>query len=259
MEQLTFREHNGRIALVTGAGGGIGLSCAEFLAADGFTTVLVGRSENVFEATTAIARRAKTAPVAYLCDVAHEDQINAVMRQVDERFGRCDVLVNNAGIHPKKDGGKFMIEEMSTSQWNEVMAINLTAPFVFSRAVLPMMRKQGWGRIINIGSRGGRTVSPVASAHYAASKSGLIGFTRTLALETAPIGVTANYVAPGPIVSAMTAKSTPEVRAAFAKSVPLGRYGDPGEIASVVSFLASEGSSFMTGTIIDVNGGSFMP
>ncbi len=256
--ELSFAEANGRAALVTGAGGGIGLSCAEQLAAAGFATVLVGRSDNVFDAAKAIGEKAKVPVVAYLCDVAHEDQIEAAVRQMDERFGRCDVLVNNAGIHPKKDGGKFMIEQTSTAQWNEVMAINLTAPFLFSRFVLPIMRRHGWGRIINIGSRGGRTVSPVASSHYAATKAGLIGFTRILALEAAPL-ITANCVTPGPIVTAMTERSTPEVRAAFAKSVPLGRYGDPSEIASVVTFLASEGSSFMTGTVIDVNGGSFMP
>ncbi len=254
-----FEPANGRVALVTGAGGGIGLSCAEQLSAAGFTTILLGRSDNVFDAAHAIGKQAKAPVAPYLCDVAHENQIQSVMREVDQRFGRCDILVNNAGVHPKKDGGKFMIEDMSTAQWNEVMAINLTAPFLFAQAVLPMMKRQKWGRIINIGSRGGRTASPVASAHYAATKAGIIGFTRILALEGAPFGITANIVAPGPIVTGMTEKSTPELRAAFAKSVPLGRYGDPGEIASVVRFLAGEGSSFMTGTIIDVNGGSFMP
>lgn len=256
---LEYQPANGKVALVTGAGGGIGLSCAEQLAAAGFATVLVGRSASVSEAAKTIGEQARATVVPFVCDVGHEDQIERVMRQVHERFGRCDVLVNNAGIHPKKDGGKFMIEDISTAQWNEVMAVNLAAPFVFARAVLPMMKRHRWGRIINIGSRGGRTASPVASAHYAATKAGMVGFNRILALEGAPYGITANVVAPGPIETAMTVQSTPEVRAAFAKSVPLGRYGDPGEIASVVLFLSGEGSSFMTGAVIDVNGGSFMP
>ncbi|MDO8704408.1 MAG: SDR family NAD(P)-dependent oxidoreductase [Sulfuricaulis sp.] len=256
---LEFQEPSGRVALVTGAAAGIGLAIAQELAAAGFITVMAGRSPNVLEAATSLAAKAKAPVSGHICDVAHEAQITDLMQLVDERFGRCDVLVNNAGIHPKKNGGKVMVEETTTEQWNDVLAINLTAPFLFSRAVLPMMRRHGWGRIINIGSRGGRTASPAASSHYAASKAGMIGFTRILALEGAAIGVTANYVAPGPIVTGMTAMSTPEVRATLAKSVPLGRYGEPSEISSVVSFLASEGSSFMTGSIIDVNGGSFMP
>lgn len=257
--ELSYLEPNSRVALVTGAGAGIGLAIAEQLAAAGFVSIMVGRSDNVLDAAKSIGERAKAPVIGYLCDVAHEEQIDTVMRQVDQRFGRCDVLVNNAGIHPKKNGGKFLVEDTSTAQWNEVLAVNLTAPFLFSRAVLPIMRRFGWGRIINIGSRGGRTASPVASSHYAATKAGMIGFTRILALEAAAFGVTVNCVAPGPIVTGMTDKSTPEVRAAFARSVPLGRYGDPSEIATVVAFLASDGSSFMTGTVIDVNGGSFMP
>jgi len=254
-----FQPANGKVALVTGAGGGIGLSCAEQLAVAGFAVVMVGRSRNVLEAAEAIGNQAVAEVVPFLCDVAQEDQMQSVVQQVDDRFGRCDVLVNNAGIHPKNEGGKFMLEDMSTAQWNEVLSVNLTSAFVFARAALPMMKRHRWGRIINIASRGGRTASPVASAHYAASKAGMIGFNRTLALEGAPFGVTANVVAPGPVLTAMTDKSTPEVRAAFAKSVPLGRYGDPEEIASVVCFIAGEGSSFMTGAVIDVNGGSFMP
>ncbi|MEO8298181.1 MAG: SDR family NAD(P)-dependent oxidoreductase [Burkholderiales bacterium] len=256
---LTFQEPNGRVALVTGAGGGIGLAIAQQLAAAGFATVMAGRSANVLEQSAALADEAKAVVLGRLCDVAHEDQIEALMRELDERFGRCDVLVNNAGIHPKRNGGKFTIEAMTTTQWNEVLAVNLTSCFVFSRAALPLMRRHRWGRIINIGSRGGRTASPAASAHYAATKAGMIGFTRILALEGAPDHITANVVAPGPVLSGMTAQSTPEMRATLAKSVPLGRYGDPHEVASIVTFLASEGSSFTTGAVIDVNGGSFMP
>lgn len=244
-----------RVALVTGAASGIGLAIATQFVKDGLTTVMLDRSPNI----TAIAADLGTQAHAIVCDVSNEAAIHAAVAEVDARYGRCDVLVNNAGIHPKREGGKFLIEQIPMAQWQEVIAINLTSSFVFCQRVMPLMRRHRWGRIINISSRGGRTASPVASAHYAATKSGLIGFTRIAALEGAADGITANCIAPGPIESAMTAGSSPEVRAVFARSVPLGRYGDPEEIASAVSFLAGDGSSFITGAIFDINGGTYMP
>ncbi|MGE0097403.1 MAG: SDR family oxidoreductase [Hydrogenophaga sp.] len=244
-----------RVALVTGAASGIGLAIATQLAKDGFVTVMLDRSASI----TSIAADVAGQTHAIVCDVADETAIHAAVEAVDARYGRCDVLVNNAGIHPKREGGKFLIEQIPMAQWQEVMAVNLTSAFVFCQRVMPLMRRHRWGRIINISSRGGRTASPVASAHYAATKAGLIGFTRIAALEGAVDGITANCVAPGPIESAMTAGSSPEVRAAFARSVPLGRYGDPEEIASAVSYLAGDGSSFITGAIFDINGGTYMP
>ncbi|VTU27369.1 SDR family oxidoreductase [Variovorax sp. RA8] len=244
-----------RVALVTGAASGIGLAIATQLARDGFSTVMLDRSREVERIAAGIDGRTH----AIVADVADEAQVRSAMKSIEVAHGRCDILVNNAGIHPKKGGGKFPIEEISSAQWQEVLAINLTAPFLFCQLALPLMRRRKWGRIINISSRGGRTASPVASAHYAATKAGMIGFTRIAALEGAPDAITANCVAPGPILSAMTAASSPEVRAAFTRSVPLGRYGDPEEIASVVAFLASDASSFVTGAVLDVNGGTFMP
>lgn len=244
-----------RVALVTGAANGIGLAIATQFVKDGLTTVMLDRSPAVSEIATSLGGQTH----AIVCDVSDEAAIHAAVADVEARYGRCDVLVNNAGIHPKREGGKFLIEQIPMAQWQEVIAINLTSSFVFCQRVMPLMRRHRWGRIINISSRGGRTASPVASAHYAATKAGLIGFTRIAALEGAADGITANCIAPGPIESAMTAGSSPEVRAAFARSVPLGRYGDPEEIASAASFLASDGSSFITGAIFDINGGTYMP
>ena len=244
-----------RVALVTGAASGIGLATARHFAQQGLRTVLVDRSPQV----EAIARELPNGATALVADVGRAEDVRTAMAAVAERFGRCDILVNNAGIHPKKDGGKWKIEEIPLDQWHEVLAINLTSAFLFCQLALPMMRARRWGRIVNISSRGGRTVSPVASAHYAATKAGMIGFTRIAALEGAPDHITANCVAPGPIHSAMTAGSSPEIRAAFEKAVPLGRYGDPQDIAATVGFLASDAASFITGAVFDVNGGTYMP
>lgn len=244
-----------RVAVVTGAASGIGLATARYFAQQGLRTVLLDRSPEV----KAIARDLSPETTALVADVGHGEDVRAAMAEVEARFGRCDILVNNAGIHPKKDGGKWKIEEIPLAQWNEVLAINLTSAFLFCQLALPLMRAQRWGRIVNVSSRGGRTVSPVASAHYAATKAGMIGFTRIAALESAPDNITVNCVAPGPIHSAMTAGSSPEIRAAFEKAVPLGRYGDPADIAATVSFLASDAAGFITGAVFDVNGGTFMP
>ena len=244
-----------RVALVTGAASGIGLAVATDFARQGYVTLLLDRSPEV----GAIAARLGANAEGIVADVAREAQVTDAMQAIARRHGRCDILVNNAGVHPKREGGKFTIEQIELAQWQEVIAINLTSAFLFTRLALPLMRAQHWGRIVNISSRGGRTASPVASAHYSATKAGLIGFTRTLALEAAPDNITANCIAPGPVKSAMTAGSSPEVIAAFTRNIPLGRYGEPEEVASAVSYLASDAASFITGAVFDVNGGTFMP
>ena len=244
-----------RVAVVTGAASGIGLVVGTQFAKDGLITVLLDRSDKVLEIARQLGNRAE----GMVIDVAQESEISQAMQGIDKRHGRCDILVNNAGIHPKNKGRKQTIEDMTPAQWQEVMAINLAASFLFCRLALPLMRMQRWGRIINISSRGGRTASPVASTAYAATKAGLIGFTRIAALKGAPGNITANCIAPGSIKSATTAGSAPEVIEAFIRSVPLGRYGEPEDGAAAVAFLPSDASSFITGAVFDVNGGTFMP
>ncbi|UFN48504.1 SDR family oxidoreductase [Roseomonas sp. OT10] len=243
----------GRVAIVTGAASGIGEATARRFAEAGLRVVLVDRDAAVAPLAAALGGE------AHRVDLAEEAAILDFAATLRRQGREVDILVNNAGIHRKQDGRRAAIEQISTEAWNEHLAVNLTAPFLLCRELLPLMRGRGWGRIVNVASRAGRTLSPMAAAHYSASKAGLIGFTRVLANEVAPDGITANSVAPGPIATALAAAWTPEQREGFGRGIPLGRYGSAAEVAAVIAFLASEEASYVTGACYDVNGGTFLP
>lgn len=245
-----------RVAIVTGAAGAIGSESAKGLLELGYRVVLTDRSEAVADVAKSLDATGQV--TSLICDLLSEPEIRKFGATVADTFGRIDVLVNNAGIHPKNEGQKYRIEEITLQQWQNVLFVNLTAPFLLYQIALPHMKRAKWGRVINIGSRAGRTISPLAAAHYSSSKAGIIGLTRVMAHEGASFGITANCVAPGPVATAI---STPlaDVRAAAVATIPVGRYGVAEEVASAVKYLASEASSFITGAIVDVNGGSFMP
>lgn len=242
----------GRIALVTGASQGIGRTCALELARAGATVALAARNEAKLAEVAAEIAAAGGQAAAFALDVASEESIKAGAKAVLERFGKVEVLVNNAGI--TRDG---LMMAMKRADWDDVLATNLTGAFLLTQALLRPMLKNRWGRIINITSVVGRT-GQAGQVNYASSKAGLIGLTRSLAREVASRGITVNAVAPGYIETPMTAVLDEKQREAMMAQIPLGRPGTDTEIGQSVAFLASDAAAYITGHVLDVNGGMFM-
>ena len=242
----------GRVALVTGASQGIGRACALRLAAQGASVALAARNvEKLRQVESEIAGAGGHA-ASIAMDVAQEDQIKAGFKAALDRFGKVDILVNNAGITRDQ-----LVMRMKRPDWNAVLDTNLTAPYLCIQAVIGSMLKQRWGRIINITSIFGQ-MGQAGQANYAASKAGLIGLTMAVAREVASRSITVNAVAPGWIETAMTEVLSPELRESMAKVIPLGRAGTDQEVAHAVCFLASPDSGYITGHVLNVNGGMLM-
>jgi len=242
----------GRIALVTGASQGIGRACALELARAGATVALAARNEAKLADVAGEIRAAGGTAEAFALDVANGESISAGAKAILERFGKVEILVNNAGI--TRD---MLVLRMKRPDWDDVLGTNLTGAFLLTQAVLSPMLRNRWGRIINISSVVGRT-GQAGQVNYAASKAGLIGMTRSLAREVASRGITVNAVAPGYIETAMTAVLDEKQRALMMAQIPLDRPGTDTDIANAVVFLASDGASYITGHVLDVNGGMFM-
>lgn len=242
----------GRVALVTGASQGIGRACALALAAEGATVALAARNEAKLAAVRAEIVAADGRAEAFALDIANEDSIRGCAKSVLEQMGTVSILVNNAGI--TRDG---LVLRMKRADWDEVLTTNLTGAFLLTQALLSAMLKSRWGRIINLTSVVGQT-GQAGQVNYAASKAGMIGMTRSLAREVASRGITVNAVAPGYIETPMTAVLNEAQRAAMMSTIPLARPGTDAEIAHAVAFLASEGAGYVTGHVLDVNGGMYM-
>ena len=242
----------GRIALVTGASQGIGRACALELARGGATVALAARNQARLAEAVAEIEGAGGRAAAFALDVVSEESIKAGAKAILERFGKVEILVNNAGI--TRDA---LMMAMKRADWDDVLGTNLTGAFLLTQALLRPMLKNRWGRVINISSVVGRT-GQAGQVNYAASKAGLIGRTRSMAREVASRGITVNAVAPGYIETPMTAVLNDEQRTRMMAEIPLGRAGTDAEIAQCVAFLASDAAAYITGHVLDVNGGMFM-
>ncbi len=240
------------MTLVTGASQGIGRAVALELARRGAVVGVAARNQAKLTEVADEIEGAGGQAAVFAIDIASEDSIKAGAKAVLDRFGKVEVLVNNAGI--TRDG---LMLRMKRTDWDEVLNSNLTGAFLLTQALLSPMLKNRWGRIVNLSSVVGRT-GQAGQVNYAASKAGLIGMTRSMARELASRGITVNAVAPGYIETPMTAVLDEKQRIAMLAQIPLGRAGTAEEIAQAVAFLATEAAGYITGHVLDVNGGMFM-
>ena len=238
-----------KVALVTGAARGIGLATANRFLADGWRVALLDiEGELLRGAVAGLARPDDT--LALTCDVSDAKAVGLAIEQVARRFGRLDALINNAGV-----AAFAPLLETSEADWSRVLAVNLTGPFLCTKAAAPLMREHGGGAVVNITSISAVRASTLRSA-YGTSKAGLAHLTKQLAVELAALGIRVNGVAPGPVDTAMAkAVHTPEIRADYHDAIPLNRYGLEDELAEAIFFLSSDRASYITGQILAVDGG----
>jgi NAD(P)-dependent dehydrogenase (short-subunit alcohol dehydrogenase family) len=239
------------VAIVTGAARGLGRAAAERLHERGAAVAVnVRDAERADAVVAALGGRA----LAVAGDVTAPGMPAEIVRRTLERFGRVDILVNNAAL-----ARSTRFADLTADEWRAALEVNMTAPFLLTQAVLPAMKTQSYGRIINISSSAGRTVSTLGGAHYTASKAGLLGFTRAAAKELGVFGITVNAICPGMIDTELTHEyASPELLATLAAGYPVPRLGTALEVADLICFVASDASGYITGTSLDINGGDLM-
>ena len=244
----------GRVALITGAGRGMGRASAERIAADGARVVVndLDEARAAEVADRLVSEGAEAVGVA--ADVSDAVDVSRLVDTTSERFGGVDILVNNAGVLRRT--GILALDE---DEWDLVLDVNLKGTYLCTRAVLPAMKEAGWGRVVNISSSAGRSVSTLGGPHYTTAKAAVLGFTRAVAREMAPFGITLNAVCPGLVNTEMVSEviTGAQVRD-YADSFPIGRLAEPEEVAELVAFLASDRAAYITGASLDINGGDLM-
>jgi 3-oxoacyl-[acyl-carrier protein] reductase len=247
---------NGKVALVTGASSGIGRATAMALAASGADVAInFNRNESGAEAAKAEIVNAGGKAIVLQADVTNAADVQSLVKQTELEFGPIDILVNNAGSLIER----LKILELSDERWDEVMNLNLKSAFLCSKAVAETMIIRKSGSIVNVSSIAGRNGGALGSIHYSTAKGGIITFTKGLAKELAPHGVRVNAVSPGVIATPFHEQfSSADMMKAYIGMIPLGRIGQPEEVASVICFLASDAASFLVGETIEINGGMFM-
>lgn len=240
---------SGRVVLITGASRGLGRATAQRFLDEGAHVAVHVRDA---ERAAAVVRELGGNSFAVAGDLAAHGGPQAIVETAVDRFRRLDVLVNNAAVAPPT-----RIEEIPEEEWRETLEVNLTAAFLCLKAAIPVMKRQQYGRVVNVSSTAGRAVSTLAGAHYTASKAGLLGLTRAAAKELGPLGITVNAVCPGIFDTELARGTASDERLdAIKRTFPVPRLGRPEELGELICFLASEAAGYITGASIDINGGS---
>ena len=243
----------GKVSIVTGGAQGLGRAIAIGLAKRGSDVAICDLRFELAQQVEIEIRSFGRRAISLKVDVSKSVEVNQMVEEVIKEFGRIDILVNNAGICQV-----VSIENMTEEDWDKVMAVNLKSVFLCSKAVMGIMKKQRWGRIVNLGSIAGKVGGIMTGANYSVSKAGVMCFTKALARELAPFRITVNAVAPGVIETQMIQNITGGDSSAYLKTIPLGHIGSPEDVANAVAFLTSDEASYITGEILDVNGGMLM-
>jgi len=240
-------------AVIVGGASEMANTANKMFLSEGASIFLIDFNETALDAVTKELSEYKDQIFTFAADVRSYEQMETAMNQAEKVMGRIDILVNCAGIIKHSS-----IDEMNPEDWQSVINVNLTGYFNSCKSVTPIMKKQEYGRIVNISSIGGRTGRPGCGCNYAASKAGIVGLTQTLAKELAPCKITANVIAPGPLKGRMFYSMEPERQRRLEADIPLGYLGDMEQVAYAMIFLASDESAYITGEVLDVNGGLYI-
>jgi len=249
-----YGHDNTRVAIVTGGAQGMGRAVAELLARDGASVVINDVNKEAVEKVANELEELGLNVKPVVGDVTSSDDVGGLVKETVGEFGTVNILVNNAGVlRPTK------VIDIEESEWDFVVGVNLKGTFLCSKAVLPYMQSQKWGRIVNFSSTAGKNVSTIGGAHYTSAKAGILGFTRHLAKESAAYGITVNAVCPGLIDTEMINSTiSEEKKQEYANSFPINRLGKVQEVADLVGFLVSDKAEYITGASLDINGGDLM-